>query len=221
MLQQGDPTAQLRQWLDRLAPVVERAQAVLQCQDPASIARRSGCTRDDHGNLRLVFLGKEYLVSPQDFRVRLATDGEEPSSFISSLVLTYLANADGTPPSGQWIGFRDLPDGMFYVQAFQGYSGGRLARELKGGVQVFRRAAEALRGSPIAMGSAGYAFEVLPQVPMAVVYWDGDEDFAPQAQILFDRTTSRYMPTDGLAILGSQLVGQILKAAAGLPAGAT
>ncbi len=218
MLQEGDSTAQLRQWLDRLAPVVERAQAALQCQDPVAIARHSGCIRDAQGNLHLVFLCKEYLISPDDFRVRLGTDGEEPSSFISSLILTYLANADGTPPSGHWIGFRDLPDGMFYAQAFQGYSGGRLVRELKGGVQAFRRAAEALRGSPFDLGSAGYTFEVLPQVQLAVVYWVGDEEFPPQAQVLFDRTTSRYMPTDGLAILGSQLVGQMLKAAARLPA---
>ena len=213
MLQQGEATPQLRQWMDRLAPVVEQAQAVLRCQDADVIARCSGCSRDADGNLHLRFLWKEYVVSPQDFKVRIAPDGEESSSFVTSLILTYLANADGTPPSGRWIGFRDLPDGMFYVQAFQGYSGSRLARELPGGVQAFRRAAEALGGQPLELGSAGYAFEVLPQVWLGVVYWEGDEEFPAQAQILFDQTDTHYMPTDGLAILGSQLVGQLLKTA--------
>jgi hypothetical protein len=30
--------------------------------------------------------------------------------------------------------------------------------------------------------------------------------------VLFEDTAAHYMPTDGLAILGSQLVGRILKA---------
>jgi hypothetical protein len=216
MLQQGAGTPQLRQWLDRLAPVVEQAQGALRCQDADVIARRSGCSRDPDGNLHLRFLWKEYVVSPHDFTVRIAPDGDVPSSFVTSLILTYLANADGTPPSGRWIGFRDLPDGMFYVQAFQGYSGSRLARELPGGVQIFQRAAEALGGQPLELGSAGYAFEVLPQVWLAVVYWEGDEEFPAQAQILFDRADTHYMPTDGLAILGSQMVGQILTIASRL-----
>ena len=215
MLQQSEPTPQLRQWLDRLAPVVERAQAALSQRDPATLTRCGGCQRDADGHLRLALLGKDYIVSIPGFQVRTARDGKEASSFTSSLILTYLANADGTPPSGTWIGFRDLPDGMFYVQAFQGYSGGRLVRELRGGLEAFRRAAEALGGRRLDLGSASYAFEALPQVHLALVYWEGDEEFPAQSQVLFDATATHYLPTDGLAILGSQLVGMLLKAAAG------
>jgi hypothetical protein len=110
------------------------------------------------------------------------------------------------------VGFRDLPDGMFYVQAFEGYSGGRLVRELQGGVTAFRRAAEALGGEPLEIGDAGYTFSVLPRVHLALVYWEGDEEFPSQARVLFEDTAAHYMSTDGLAVLGSQLVGRILKA---------
>jgi hypothetical protein len=47
------------------------------------------------------------------------------------------------------------------------------------------------------------------------VYWLGDEDFPSRTSILFEDTASHYMPTDGLAILGSHLVGAIAKAARG------
>ena len=63
------------------------------------------------------------------------------------------------------------------------------------------------------MGDAGYTFTVLPRVHLALVYWEGDEEFPSQARVLFEDSTSHYLPTDGLAILGSQLVGKILKAA--------
>jgi hypothetical protein len=213
VLQQGKQTPQLRQWYDRLAPVVEEARTTLRSVAPGKLVLRSGCTEDDDGNFRLTWFWKEYVVSAPDFTVRNADTGEPLPSFVQSLILTYLVTADGTTPSRRWVGFRELPNGMFYAQAFQGYAGNRLVRELQGGVGAFCSAAEALGGEPLTFGDAGYAFAVLPRVHLALVYWEGDEEFPSQAQVLFEDTASHYMPTDGLAVLGSQLVGSILKAA--------
>ena len=216
MLQRGESTPQLQQWFDRLAPVVEEARARLRRLKPGKLAMYSGCEEDADSNFRLTFFWQEYVISGDDFTVRRADTGDEPSSFTQSLILTYLATADGTTPSSRWVGFRELPDGLFYVQAFQGYTGGRLVRELGDGIETFRRAAGALGGEPLEIGDAGYVFTVLPRVHLGLVYWEGDEEFPSQARVLFEDTAARYMPTDGLAILGSQLVGRMLKAARGL-----
>ncbi|MGD8998133.1 MAG: DUF3786 domain-containing protein [Anaerolineae bacterium] len=214
MLQEADTTPQLKEWIDRLAPVVRESKEILQQIRPSKLVMYSGCQLDADGTFRLPFFWHEYLVSGEDFTVRSAKDGNEPSSFIQSLILTYLATANGTTPSGRWIGFRELPDGMFYAQAFQGYTGIRLVRQLEGGVEAFRGAATALNGEPIEqIGDAGYAFAVLPRLQIAVVYWRGDEEFPSQARVLFEDSAANYMPTDGLAILGSHLVGYILRAA--------
>jgi hypothetical protein len=219
MLQQGNPTPQIQEWYDKLAPIIEEARATLREVKPGKLVLRSGCRQDGDGNFRLDFFWREYVISGDDFTVCRADTGEEMPSFIQSIILTYLATADGTTPSSRWIGFRDLPDGMFYVQAFEGYSGGRLVRELagfgasSGGIEAFRRAAESLGGEPLALGDAGYVFTALPRVHLALVYWEGDEEFPSQARVLFEDTAAHYLPTDGLAILGSQLVGKILKAA--------
>jgi len=213
MLQQGKPTLQIQEWYDKLAPVVARARETLRQVKTGKLAIRSGCERDADGNLRLIFFWQEYVISSQDLTVRQVDTGTEASSFFQSLILTYLVTADGTTPSSRWIGFRDLPDGMFYVQAFQGYTGRRLVRELEGGMEAFRRAAEKLAGEPLEIGNAGYSFTILPRVHLALAYWEGDEEFPSQAQVLFEDTAAHYMCTDGLAVLGSQLVGRLLKAA--------
>jgi hypothetical protein len=156
-------------------------------------------------------------VSAEGFAIKKSNSVEEPSAFTQSLILTYLATADGTTPSSRWVGFRELPNAMFYVQAFEGYSGGRLIRELtESGIDIaraLRRVAPDLGGSPLDIGDAGFSFPVLPRVQIAVVFWEGDEELPSQARVLFEDTASRYMPTDGLAILGSQLVGRLVKAA--------
>jgi hypothetical protein len=213
VLQNAETTPQLKEWIDRLAPVVVEAKRLLKHRQPSKLLMLTGCERDTDGDYRLPFFWKEYIISAEDFAVRRADDGEAPSTFIQSLILTYMATADGTTPSRRWVGFRELPDGMFYAQAFRGYTGIRLVRQLEGGLEVFRGAAESMDSEPVeAIGDAGYAFALLPRIRAAVVYWQGDEDFPSQARVLFEDTAAHYMPTDGLAIMGSHLVGSILRA---------
>jgi hypothetical protein len=213
VLQRAETTPQLKEWIDRLAPVVAEAKSSLQRRRPSKLAMLTGCEQDADGNFRLSFFWREYVISAEDFTVRRARDEEAPSSFIQSLILTYVVTADGTTPSRRWIGFRELPDGMFYVQAFRGYTGIRLVRQLEGGIEAFRRAAESMDSEPVeTVGDAGYAFALLPRIRAAVVYWQGDEEFPSQARVLFEDTAAHYMPTDGLAIMGSHLVGSILRA---------
>jgi hypothetical protein len=217
MLERDESSAQLRKWLDRLVPLAEQARAKLAGTTPEKLLMRTGCDRDGEGRYRLRYFDREYTVSPADFEISRADSGEAPSSFTESLLLTYMATADGTTPSGRWIGFRELPDGMFYVQAFQGYSGGRLVRDLAAaGVDLLhavRCAGAALGGAPLDIGDCGFAFTVLPRIQMAIACWEGDEEFPCQATVLFEDTAANYLPTDGLAIVGSQLVNRLLSRA--------
>ena len=199
--------------IDKLAPVVKEAQAKLRAADRAEVAARSGAAIDSQGNLRVEFLRREYVIDQIDWMVRRADDGAAPPSLLQSLILTYLYQSDGTPPLDRWLGFRELPNGLFYAQAFQGYTGAELVRALHGDVAAFKQAGEKLQAAPLALGEAGYAFQALPRLKLAVIMWAGDDEFPAQAQVLFQESAPHYLMTDGLAILGSLVVGQIVKAA--------
>jgi Domain of unknown function (DUF3786) len=202
-----------QQPIDKLAPVVKEAQAKLRTSDRALVAERSGALIDPQGNLRVAFLRREHVIDQVDWTVKRADDGAAPPALMQSLILTYLYMSDGTPPIDRWLGFRELPNGLFYAQAFQGYTGAELVRDLHGDIAVFRQASEKLQGGPLALGNAAYAFQVLPRLRLAVIMWPGDDEFPAQAQVLFQESAPHYLMTDGLAILGSLLIGQIVRAA--------
>lgn len=205
--------AKWQQPIDKLAPVVKEAQAKLRAIDRAEVAARSGATIDRQGNLRVEFLQREYVIDHVEWTVIRTDDGTAPPSLMQGLILTYLYTSDGTPPIDRWMGFRELPNGMFYAQAFQGYTGAELVRDLNGDVPAFRQASEKLRGEALAIGDAGYVFQVLPRLKLAVVMWAGDDEFPSQAQMLFPESAPHYLVTEGLAIVGSLWIGQIVKAA--------
>jgi hypothetical protein len=197
-----------RLWVDKLEPKVTALRAALLESSPEEVARRSGTTLDG-GLLRLAMVFEEYLVDTNGY-VMTRPDGREVNSFMQSLVLTYLDTANNTQPAERWVTFRDLPNGSFYNQAFQGYGPDRLAKRWQLDIAGFEAACRALSGTPIDYGDVGFAFPVLPRINVAAIYWLGDEDFASKASILFDAAADSYMVVDGLAILGNRLVDSIL-----------
>ncbi len=199
--------------IDKLAPVVKEAQQKLCASDRAVVAARSGAAIDQQGHLYLEFLWHEYVIDHAEWAVKRASDGATPPSLLQGLLLTYLYTSDGTPLTNRMIGFRELPDGLFYAQAFQGYTGDELVRALDGDLARFQGACERLAGAAISIGDAGYAFRIFPQLTLSVAMWTGDEDFPAQAQVLFDANAPHHLPTEALAIVGSLLIGQVVKAA--------
>jgi hypothetical protein len=198
-----------------LADQVKLLRETLQEADPALLAARAGLdflpSAGPRGELSLHLWGRPALLALPLLIAREAASGEELPTHQQALLLYYLLTCDGTLPSGQWISFWQLPEGRFYDQAFQGYTGSLLARMFGEDLQAFCAACEAVSGRRVfQLGSAAYRFQALPYVPLLVVYWLGDEDFPSSCQVLFDSAVSHHLPTDACAILGSQLTRRLI-----------
>jgi len=168
------------------------------------------------GHLSLQFWQQTVQVSLPGFIASQASDGRELPAFTQAILMYHIFTADGAPIAGQWISFSELPDGRFYNQAFQGYTGGELRRAILQR-EDFERAAARLEGAAqgtgsLSPGALAYRFQALPRMPLLVVYWEGDEDLPGSFQVLFDASASHYMPTDGCALLGSSLCRMLIKA---------
>jgi len=207
----------LNQWERAIEAQMESQRQQLRARSPEQLARDSGADWQPAGPgpLTLVFMQQPFVVPVPDYRV-LRPDGSAAPTMLQALITAYLLAADGTPRAGEWIAFRELPDGVFYHRAFTGYTGGLLARTFGDDLAAFKRGSQAAGGHVLAgLGDAAYEFQVLPRLWLAGVYWLGDEDdgFPCQASVLFDRAASHYLIPDGLAIIGSQLVRRILAGA--------
>lgn len=199
---------------ERFGPRIHELRAAIQDVDPQRLADRCGgqfeLAEEGRGLIHLALWGRRIAISYPGFVPRLVIEGKEVSPMDQALLLYYLASADGAPLSGRWISFADLPDGRFYNQAFQGYTGQELARAFQNDLPGFDKAARTIGGEPVALGDATFAFQALPRVPLLAVFWLGDEDFPSTCQVLFDASASHYLPTDAYAILGSTLTRRLI-----------
>ena len=207
-------------YLDGLSERIDQLRIQLKNADPSSLAMRTGANyrlkKPGTGEFLLPLWGQEILVTYPGLIAFDTQTREELPAYLQALLLYYFNTCDAISAGGHWISFSELPDGRFYNQAFQGYTGQKLSKAFQNDLQSFELVAQnlggqsELRAATISIGDAAYAFQVLPKVSILVVYWLGDEDFPASCQLLFDASVSHCLPTDACAIIGSTLTHRLI-----------
>ncbi len=178
-------------------------------RDTAVLAAKSG-TNLVIGGLELMMWETAVLVTLPDFIAYNRETGQMLDPLTQGQIAYYLHTSDGTLTAGEWIAFTELQNGRFYTQAFQGYTGQKLAQHFGNDMKWFRKTAVAIGGKSVPFADIAFQFQAFPHVALLVAGWQGDEDFAPSYTILFDAHTNHHLPTDGCAIIGSMVTERLL-----------
>ena len=138
-------------------------------------------------------MGHEYAVACPVFTVRpLDLPEGEPDLFRSSIpaqmfLLRYLLEGQYVQGSGKFMTFREVPTyGELYIQPFTGRCLKRLTYGFGYKLNAFAEAMERIPGvKKLSMGDVSYEFELVNGYHMQFIFWEGDDEFPPSAQILY------------------------------------
>ncbi len=177
----------------------------------AAILDRSGLAPDNEWGMRIRFLDRTYRIGYPDFGFE---DRDRPDQEIplqeQVLILHYMLGADKRRPPGEWVAYREIPGAGFYFPVFVK----RAVNPLKGvfgrDPEAFRRCCRQLEGQALQDGDAGYQFQVLPQQALQLILWAGDEEFAPEASILFNASTGDCLSPEDTAWLAGMVVYRLV-----------
>ncbi len=195
-------------------PALEMAQKALLALDPSAVADRSGADllqTEGGSEFRLKLLGRQYRVPIPEAMVYDLATGDEAGTSTILVILHYLADADGSPVTNQWIPFRSVPGGNVYERAFRQQSLDPLVATFGPDPDTLSGAAEAMEGVRGTMGDVSYIFQALPHLPMACVLWRADEEQGAEANLLFDAVAPHYLPTEDLAAMGRALTFGLIR----------
>ena len=67
------------------------------------------------------------------------------------------------------------------------------AQAVQDDTEAFRRACEALRGTPGPGGDISYALPVFDDLKIAIQFWEGDEEFPPRVRWLWEENALMYL----------------------------
>jgi hypothetical protein len=168
---------------------------------------------DGREGLLVPYFGQIRRVSWPELTVTPAAGDAQIPLTEQILILHYLRGCTG-PLSGHSIDFREVPDGGgFYWSAFVSRAKKPLLETFGHDLDLYLQVAQMLGGEPQNLGDAAARFLAFPLVPVTHVLWRGDEEFPPEASILFDATIAQHLSTEDIAALAGASVYRLMAAA--------
>ena len=126
-----------------------------------------------------------------------------------TFLLRYLLEGKNIKWNGQWKTFREMPWGEMYIQPYTGRVLTRAAFTFGTRLDAFRKASEKMGAVKLPHGDAGYQFELVSGYRMQILVWEGDEEFPPNAQVLYsDNFETGFAPEDRV-VAGDILISTI------------
>lgn len=181
--------------------------------DPVIIAGKAGGEIKD-GNILLSFLNEDIIISCHDFKMKRAGIGEELSLTQQVLLLHYLIGADKKICHGEWIAFHEIPEGKFYLEPFNKRAQIPFLNTFGKNPDLLLEVAKKLYNADYAeMGDVAVTVKALPLITVALILWRGDDEFPPEAKILFDKSISKILSAEDAAWLAGMVVYPLIGAA--------
>ncbi len=115
--------------------------------------------------------------------------------FSSSIILHYLLTADGTPLSGEWILYRELPDGLFYSTTIPAVLEPIAIKHGNSGEKFLERIFE-LGGQKCKTFKFSGLLYPFKKFPILFILEEKDKEFDASIRALFDKSASHYLKSD-------------------------
>jgi hypothetical protein len=206
----GDPMPRI----DDYKQALKLASEKLSDKNPDLVASLSGTEigRDKEGRTRLFLntLNQKVSITWPDFVFGSEKAEAEIPIQQQILYLHYLYGAwtsSGPRTTGDWISFQEIPDGRFYMDAFQKRAKNPMVMTFGEKPELLLKVAtEMYRAVPFNQGDVSVVVRALPLVPIALILWNGDEEFPPEGNILFDRSIIGLLSAEDIAWLSGMVV---------------
>lgn len=180
--------------------------------DPQEASRRTGAAFDpERGTFSVALLGVEYQIAWPEY----AISADEPSAMAlkslpcQTFLLRFLLEGRRAEPYSAFKTFREMPWGEMYIQPYTGRCLTRAAFTFGTRVAKFRAACEKMGAQALEHGDAGFQLELLPGYAMQIMVWEGDDEFAPTAQILYSGNFETGFAAEDRVVAGGILISAI------------
>jgi len=158
------------------------------------------------------FFSEPYHIQfPQ---IEFSSPGKRIVSLVTRiLLLHYLIHADGSPLAGKWVAYKDIPGGLLYAGVFARRVTEPLQRKFGRSASLFREVGAKSGGEPVDIGDSSFILNAFIHVPLQYILWEGDEEFPPSAQLLFDASVDHYLTLEDIVVLGQVTTGRLINRA--------
>ena len=175
---------------------------------PREAVDRTGVKWDEK-EFYVNLLGREYAISHPEYALRPMDGGLLPPLPVQTFLLRYLLESKAASWAGEWKTFREMPWGEMYIKPYTGRVLTRAAFTFGTRLAAFKAAAEKMGAAPVSHGDAGYEFDLIGNFKMRILVWEGDDEFPPNAQVLYSDNFAAGFAAEDRVVAGDILISVI------------
>lgn len=149
-------------------------------------------------------LNRVYEVKLDDRVVICQISGKPAEDYLALLILHYIIGFSkyGYRPSGDWISFKDIWGGDSYFPAYRRNTIRPIIEMLQKDPELLlKNIVDSLKGKIVDGGDISFEFAAFPDIFIRILMWRGDDEFLPEATMLFDRALADILTTEDIAVL--------------------
>ena len=117
----------------------------------------------------------------------------------------------------KWVPFADLRNARPFAPAYKIGVTDVFAETFSGHAEELRKAFMKLNGTELPQGDVGYQINAFACEPMRFYFWDRDEEFEAQANMLFDSEITEFMHEENVVCVAADAVYYLTLAAGMTP----
>lgn len=165
--------------------------------------------------LELDYFGVPFRIDRKTGVITDTTDPGKVQSFNTQMCLYHLLYyaVDKPKLSGQWVPFRDVPTTGVFDGAYQKTIIEPFAKVFSGRTEALKRAGEKLGFIPLNYGDVSFQAEAFRCLPLRIIFWDGDDEYPAQANMLFDYHITQFTHPETVVCLAGQFASRLIHAA--------
>ena len=172
--------------------------------DPADVVTRLPFVTFDGAAFRLTLLGTEYTITWPEYTI-----APVPALPVQTFLLRRLLEGTNKVWLGTWKTFREMPWGEMYNTPYTGRVLTRAAFTFGFKLGKFAAACEKLGGRKLSHGDEGYEFDFFGPFKIQILMWAGDDEFPPNAQVLYTENFADCFAAEDRVVAGDILITQI------------
>lgn len=170
----------------------------------------------DEEFLYIIYFSKRFRIDRKNGFI--TEDGKSPGfDTVMNIYNTFYYSAAHPVASGNLVAFRQVKRVYPFEAAYRRTIIFRLQELFAGKKEELRKACEALGGTLLPQGDVGYVLPVFPFLNIAVLFWDKDEEFEAQANMLFDSEITEFMHEENVVCVAADAVYYLTLAAGMTP----
>ena len=177
--------------------------------DPAEVTARLSSVKWDGKKFYVNLLGRDFAISHPVYAICAVDEKPVPPLSTQTFLLRYLLESKDVAWGGTWKTFREMPWGEMYIKPYTGRVLTRAAFTFGTRVAAFKAAAEKMGAVALPHGDAGYQFNLIDGYQMQIMVWEGDEEFPPNAQVIYSDNFETGFAAEDRVVAGDILISTI------------